>query len=87
MCGGSLSYDCHLYIEVVFVSIKNIQTEINGNTLILKIDLSLIYGRTKSLKSIMIATTAGCVPVGEGRDEKITVTVYKPIKKKDGESI
>lgn len=57
---------------------KNIETEIQGNILTIRINLAKSFGQTKSGKSNLIATTAGIKSVGDRRSEKMTVTVYRP---------
>lgn len=56
---------------------QNIHFEIDGETLILNIDLSTILGPSKSGKTLLIATTSGNAPVGtEGI--KLGLNLYKP---------
>ena len=57
---------------------KNIETDIQGSILTIRIDLTKSFGETRSGKSNLIATTAGNVSIGDGRSEKITITVYRP---------
>ncbi len=55
---------------------KNVEMTVEGETLIIKVDLSKDFGPSKSGKSILIASTEGYVPVPE-RDEKIGLNVYR----------
>lgn len=58
---------------------KNIDVEIKGNTLTLKIDLSKNFGASKSGKSIVIASTEGNQKIGALKDGTPVVaglTVY-----------
>ncbi len=55
---------------------KNIEMTVEGETLIIKVDLSKDFGPSKSGKTIIVASTEGNVPVLE-RDEKIGLNVYR----------
>ena len=44
----------------------NVKEEIRDNKLILTIDLSEQHGKSKSGKTVTVATTNGFVPVGAG---------------------
>lgn len=55
---------------------KNVEMSVDGDTLIIKVDLSKEFGPSSSGKNIIIATTEGNVPV-EGREEKVGLNVYK----------
>ena len=55
---------------------KNIEMTVEGNILIIKVDLTKDYGPSKSGKTIIIASTEGNVSVPE-RDEKIGLNVYR----------
>ena len=55
---------------------KNIEMTVEGETLIIKIDLSKDFGPSKSGKTIIVASTEGNVSVLE-RDEKIGLNVYR----------
>jgi len=57
---------------------ENIQMEVQGNALVIRVDLSKAYGLSGSGKSVIIASTGGNVTV-PGRDEvKIGLNVYRP---------
>ena len=57
-------------------SMKNVEMTVEGETLIIKIDLSKDFGQSKSGKTIIIASTEGNVSVPE-RNEKIGLNVYR----------
>jgi hypothetical protein len=49
---------------------------VEGNMLIIKIDLTKEYGASSSGKSVIIATTEGNYTI-PGREEKIGLNVYR----------
>lgn len=55
---------------------KNIEMTIEGETLTIKVDLSKEFGKSKSGKTIIVASTEGNVSVPE-RDEKIGLNIYR----------
>lgn len=55
---------------------KNIEMTVEGDTLIIKVDLTRDFGPSKSGKTILIASTEGNVSVPE-RDEKIGLNIYR----------
>jgi hypothetical protein len=55
---------------------KNIEMTVEGETLIIKVDLSKDFGPSNSGKTIIVASTEGSVTVPE-RDEKIGLNVYR----------
>lgn len=54
---------------------KNIKTEVKGTQLIITVDLSKDFGRSKSGKSTIVASTEGNVSLPGG--EKLGLNVYK----------
>ena len=57
---------------------KNVQMNVEGNKLIIVVDLSQELGLSSSGKSITVASTEGNVAV-PGREEiKIGLNIYKP---------
>ena len=57
---------------------KNIETKKTGDKLTIEIDLSKEYGRSKSGKTVIIASTEGNIEVGNGI--KLGVNCYKAPK-------
>ena len=55
---------------------KNVDMSIEGNILILKVDLSKDFGQSSSGKSVIIASTEGNYAI-PGRDEKVGLNVYR----------
>lgn len=56
---------------------KNIETKIDGTKLVITVDLSKTFGRSKSGKTEIVATTEGNVSL-EGRPEvKMGINIYK----------
>jgi hypothetical protein len=55
---------------------KNVEMAVEGNILIIKVDLSKEFGPS-SKKSIIIASTEGNVSV-PNREEKVGLNVYRP---------
>jgi hypothetical protein len=56
---------------------KNIDMNVEGEMLIIKIDLSKDLGPSSSGKTILIATTEGNIDVQQGRPEKIGLNIYR----------
>jgi hypothetical protein len=57
-------------------AMKNVEMKLEGNILILKVDLSKEFGPSSSGKTTIIASTEGNVSVPD-RDEKVGLNVYK----------
>ena len=55
---------------------KNVQMEVEGNILTIKVDLSKEFGPSASGKTIIVASTEGNVSVPD-RDEKVGLNVYR----------
>ena len=55
---------------------KNVEMKVEGDILILKVDLTKEFGPSSSGKTTLIATTEGNVSVPD-RDEKVGLNVYK----------
>ncbi len=55
---------------------KNVDMSIEGNILILKVDLSKEFGQSSSGKSVLIASTEGNYAI-PGREEKVGLNVYR----------
>ena len=63
-------------IEKGDLFMKNIEMTVEGETLIIKVDLSKDFGPSKSGKTIIVASTEGNVSVLE-REEKIGLNIYR----------
>jgi hypothetical protein len=57
---------------------KNIETKVQGDKLVITIDLTKNFGLSSSGKSLIIASSEGNVPVPGREDIKIGVNVYRP---------
>jgi len=57
---------------------QNIDFELQGNNLVITIDLTRELGESASGKSIIIATTGGNVSVPGYEDVKVGLNVYRP---------
>lgn len=55
---------------------KNVEMTVEGETLVIKVDLSRDFGKSKSGKTIIVASTEGNVSVPE-RNEKIGLNIYR----------
>lgn len=55
----------------------NIDMEVDGDILTIKIDLSKTFGDSKSGKTTIVASTGGNVTVPEHRDMKIGINAYE----------
>ena len=60
---------------------ENIQMEIQGETLVIRVDLRQSYGLSSSGKSVLIASTGGNVAVPGREEVKIGLNVYRPQKR------
>jgi len=61
-------------------NMKNVQMRVEGNKLIIEVELDKQFGLSSSGKSITVASTSGNVGV-PGHDEiKVGLNVYKPAK-------
>lgn len=59
---------------------ENIEFQLQGDQLVIVVDLSHEAGESASGKSIIIATTGGNVSVPGHEDIKIGMNVYRPIQ-------
>ena len=55
---------------------KNVEMAVEGNILIIRVDLTKDFGPSSSKKSIIIASTEGNVSV-PNRQEKVGLNVYR----------
>ena len=56
---------------------KNVDMKLEGNTLIIKVDLSQESGPSSSGKTVIIASTEGNVSVPGMEDKKVGLNVYR----------
>jgi hypothetical protein len=56
---------------------KNVEIKVQGNTLIITVDLSKSFGLSSSGKSEMVATTAGNVSVPGREEVKVGLNIYR----------
>lgn len=55
---------------------KNVEMNIEGNILTIKVDLTKDFGASSSGKSIIVASTEGNYAI-PGREEKVGLNVYR----------
>ena len=60
---------------------KNIAMRLEGNKLIITVDLTQQYGLSGSGKSIIVASTDGNISVPGNEEVKVGVNVYRPQSK------
>jgi hypothetical protein len=56
---------------------QNIEMTVKGDELVIKIDLTKDYGRSKSGKSTIIATTAGNISIPDHPDIHLGLNLYR----------
>jgi len=56
---------------------KNVQMDVEGNVLILKVNLAEEFGPSASGKTIIIASTEGNISVPGNKDVKVGLNVYR----------
>ena len=56
---------------------KNIDMNLQGNILTIKVDISKDFGESKSRKSITIASTEGNISIPDNEDIKIGLNIYR----------
>ncbi len=56
---------------------KNVEIKVQGNTLVITVDLSKSFGLSSSGKSEMVATTAGNVSVPGREEVKVGLNIYR----------
>jgi hypothetical protein len=74
-CGVQYLYKC---MKLRRYSMKNVEIKVDGNKLMLIVDLSQEFGLSASGKSITVASTEGNVSVPGYEEVKIGLNVYKP---------
>ena len=60
---------------------QNIRMEVQGETLVITIDLSKAFGLSGSGKSVIIASTGGNIALPGREEVKIGLNVYRPQKR------
>jgi len=56
---------------------KNVEMNVEGNILTIKVDLTKDFGLSSSGKTIIIASTEGNQPVPGNEEAKIGLNIYK----------
>jgi hypothetical protein len=56
---------------------KNMNMQVNGNKLVIEVDLSQDLGPSKSGKTILLASSEGNVPCPGREDVKVGLNVYR----------
>ena len=56
---------------------KNVEMNLEGNILTIKVDITKEFGPSSSGKTIIIASTEGNIPIPDKDDVKIGLNVYK----------
>jgi len=56
---------------------KNVEMTLEGNILIIRVDVNKEFGPSSSGKTIIIASTEGNVSIPGDEDKKIGLNVYK----------
>ena len=57
---------------------QNVEMKVQGNTLVITVDLSKTYGTSASGKSVLIASTGGNIAVPGREEVKVGLNVYRP---------
>nr|WP_147664671.1 hypothetical protein [Candidatus Prometheoarchaeum syntrophicum]QEE17787.1 hypothetical protein DSAG12_03625 [Candidatus Prometheoarchaeum syntrophicum] len=65
--------------NIVNIEENNLDIKVDGNTLTIVIDLGHEMGRSKSGKSMIVASTRGNIPVPENDSIKMGINIYKSI--------
>ncbi|RQV99028.1 hypothetical protein EH221_00970 [bacterium] len=58
---------------------KNVDMKLNGNQLVITVDITKEFGPSKSGKSITIASTEGNVSIPDNEEIKIGLNIYRKI--------
>jgi len=56
---------------------KNVEMQLEGDILTIRVDVTKEFGPSASGKTIIIATTEGNIPIPEKDDVKIGLNVYR----------
>lgn len=62
---------------------KNVQMNVEGNKLVIVVDLDQEFGPSSSGKSITVASTEGNIAIPDHAEIKIGLNIYKPRVKDD----
>jgi hypothetical protein len=57
--------------------VKNVEMSVEGDVLVIRVDLTRDFGPSSSGKTTIVASTEGNVIV-EGRDVRVGLNVYRP---------
>ncbi len=57
---------------------QNVELSVQGNTLIITVDLTKSFGPSSSGKSVIVASTGGNVSVPGFEEIKVGVNIYRP---------
>jgi ABC-type uncharacterized transport system YnjBCD ATPase subunit len=60
------------------MTMKNVEMRVEGQRLIITVDLTADHGPSSSGKTTIIATTGGNVEVPGREDVKVGLNIYKP---------
>ena len=58
----------------------NVVHKTKADILTITVDLSEDHGRSASGKSVVVASTQGNQPIGDGKGTKFGLNIYRPIK-------
>jgi len=61
-----------------YPEMKNVKMTVEGNLLVIRVDLDKNFGASSSGKSVIIASTGGNVAVPEREEVKVGLNVYRP---------
>ena len=56
---------------------KNVEISVNGDILRIEIDLAKDFGKSKSGKTLVVASSEGNVPVPDHPNMRLGINVYK----------
>jgi len=56
---------------------KNVEMQVDGNMLTIKVDLSKEFGKSASGKSVIVATTEGNQAIPGAENKKIGLNIYE----------
>jgi hypothetical protein len=56
---------------------KNVEIKVQSSTLIITVDLTKSFGLSSSGKSVIVATTAGNIPVPGREEVKVGLNMYR----------